>query len=362
MNEVQKYFQYGKSYLIYGRKDNHQYVFNNIISTISAQYNEIFYFDASPHGCLLYDQDKVAYNNISFDIFGYFQQDNLAQDVAEQHHQITALYIDRLFSKGRKEHYRQLKSLIRSIFNSSYRKDFSLKIFQKILIQIIELSDYDTYKQLIKLLNKIDKLKVEGKNSLNDVGFKKQVLQARIKVEEYIYRDEKKTLLDDLDISVNAYNDKSIINYLTRLNENISEYLQYDITLNRKINKINYYKYEHHTTASVLVNLILESYILKQKIYPDNKKSLIILQGAQKDLHFEVYNLVDLHQYADVCYIEFRGNDLNKELNTYIPVVIYDTENKNLALVNQKLKELKKVTSGIEQYNNATYMFEIRSV
>jgi len=47
---LEKYFQYGKSYLIYGHNflDSISIV-NRMLASIADQYNEIFYFDASDH-------------------------------------------------------------------------------------------------------------------------------------------------------------------------------------------------------------------------------------------------------------------------------------------------------------------------
>lgn len=330
-----KYFQYGKSYLIYGYDlyDNINIV-NELIATIGDEYNEILYFDASLYGCHIKPIEKLVVKNITYNIFEYFLRNDLAQDIAEQYHELTASYVDKLFANGKGEYKQALKSLIKALFNAYKGKDFSIVEFKNILVKITEYSKINPYIDLTNTLDKINKLKIDGRDILTDSKVRELVFNARSKLEEYINGKPKKNILDDFNISINMY-DKQIIKYYTYMSKHIYQDKKYDTTLDSDIHKINYYNCGTLQEPLILLNLILETYLLKQKENPNNKKSLIILQSTQGKLEFELYNFWDFHQYADVCYVEFSGKDLQKELNKSVPIKFYSLDNKNLGLKRQ---------------------------
>jgi len=355
---MREYFQYGKSYLIYGHDlyDNIN-IGNELIATIGDEYNEILYFDASPYGCYIEPKEKLVVKNMTYNIFGYFLQNNLAQDIAEQYHELTALYIDKLFANGKGEHKQALKLLIKTLFNAYKGKDFSIVEFKNILVEITEYSKMNPYIDLTNTLDKINKLKIDGRDILTDSKVRELVFKARAKLEEHINDKPKKNILDDFNISINMY-DKQIIKYYTYMSEYIYKDKKYDTPLDSDIHKINYYNCGTLQDSLILLNLILETYLLKQKENPNNKKSLIILQSTQRKLEFELYNFWDLHQYADVCYVEFSGKDLQKELNTSVPIKFYTLEHKNLGLKKQGAKFVKNNKKGFVKLEISEYSVE----
>jgi len=336
---MREYFQYGKSYLIYGHDlfDNINIV-NELIATIGDEYNEILYFDASPYGCYIEPKEKLVIKNMTYNIFGYFHQNNLTQETLKRYHELTALYIDKLFANGKGEYKQALIFLIKALFNIYKGKDFSIVEFKNILVEITEYSEFNPYADLTKTLDKINKIKIEGIDILENSKVNDLVFKARAKLEEYIYGKAKKTILDDFSIPIKMY-DKQIIKYYTHIYKKIDKYKEYNTPLDSDMHKINYYNCENLQDPLVLLNLILETYVLKQKENSNNKKSLIILQSTQRKLEFELYDLWSLHQYADVCYVEFNGKYLLKELNASVPIKFYSAEHKNLGLKKRGVKK-----------------------
>ena len=334
---IEKYFQYGKSYLVCGHDlyDN-IHIVNELIATIGHKYNEILYFDASPYGCYIEPQELIASKNMTYDIFGYFRQKDLTNDTIKQYHKLTALYLDRLFSKGKGEYQQSLELLLESIFNNYKGQNFSLSLFEKIIVELTESSKRNPYLGLTNILDRLNKLKEDKKDVSIDSKAEKLVFEARKKLEEYIYSESKRNILTDLNFSLNRF-DKQQIRYYATMSEGIFKDKKLDTPLDCDIGKINYYNMtSDNSNSSIFLNLILETYLLKQKENPTNPKSLIILQSTQRELNFEFFTLQDLYQYADICYVEFSGTNLNKELNDTVPVKFYSFEHKNLGLKKRK--------------------------
>lgn len=334
-DEVKNSILNKNSFLIYGYDHGYNIdIFNELVEGLEARYSEIFYFDMISYS----DKPKFKqeYHRASqeLDLFESFKEKEIPKRHFERYVKDICDCLHAMFFDKKVDGQIYLTSLLQNVYRSEYANTFNFDVLIELLGDIINASESRRGNTFYKTLDELDRFKLKHpEDYYSHTDFDKLAKNVRLQLERYLLLDHRSRKYSEVALELSNYD--SGIEYFTKLLEkmNITASHKFGNGSKTMPGKINYFQIDRYTTRCNYLDMFLSNLVRKLIIYNSTNKPLIIINGKQKDLFKSVsMGVEELFQKCDVCFFINSDEDLDSKINYFVDVKIYSHKHKNLSL------------------------------